>query len=67
MLILNKELKKKIREFPKQYFTYQQTDPQIPEKVKQELTKLGATKPFYADSEAERSIQFGKMLSSEEN
>jgi hypothetical protein len=64
---LNKETKKKIREFPKQYFVYQETDPQIPEPVKQELTKLGATKPYYEDSEAERSIQFREMLDSEEN
>lgn len=68
--MINKEekLKKaKIKEFLKQYFVYRQTDPQIAEQTKQELVKLGATKPYYAEDKEERSIKFNKMLDSEEN
>jgi len=64
--IKQKELKAKIKEFTKKNFVYQQNDPQIPEKVKQELTKLGAFKPFYAEDENERIIKLIKMLDSEE-
>ncbi|CAG8472423.1 11195_t:CDS:2 [Ambispora gerdemannii] len=63
---MNQELKTKIKEFTKKYFVYHQNDKRIPDKVKQELEKLGATKPFYAENEAERSIKFSKMLNSEE-
>jgi len=63
---LNKEVKKKIKEFPKRYFVYQQNDPRIPEQAKQELVRLGAFKPFYADNENQRSIKFSEILNSEE-
>ncbi|CAG8435228.1 5940_t:CDS:2 [Ambispora gerdemannii] len=35
-------------------------DKRIPDQAKQELARLGATKPFYADNEEERSIKFKK-------
>src|ERR1043166_7291823 len=60
-----KELKIKIREFAKKYFVYYQTDPNISDETKQELTKLGAKKPYYSDSKDQRSIKLGKLLLSE--
>ena len=59
---MNKELKVKIKEFTKKYFAYDQTDKKISDEVKQQLAQLGAFKPFYSDSEEERSIRLTDML-----
>ena len=59
------KLKTKTKEFTKKYFTYQQTDQQLSAEFKQELTKLGAFKPFYADHENERSIFLINMWKSD--
>ncbi|CAG8753455.1 3200_t:CDS:1, partial [Ambispora leptoticha] len=61
---MNQKLKTKIKEFTKKYFAYSQDDKRISDKVKQELERLGAFKPFYSDSEEERSILITKILNS---
>jgi len=54
---MNKELKDKIKEFTKEkYFTYNLKDDKLSEKIKQELAKLGAWKPYYAEDENRRAI-----------
>ena len=39
------ELKEKIKEFAKRYFTYSQQDKKLSDSLKEELQKLGAHKP----------------------
>ncbi|CAG8630965.1 9514_t:CDS:1, partial [Ambispora leptoticha] len=63
---MNQGLKTKIKEFTKKYFAYSQNDKSISDKVKQELEKLGAFKPFYSDSENIRSIRLTNMLNSDQ-
>ena len=53
---MNKELKDKIKEFTEQIFAYNLKDDKLSEKIKQELAKLGAWKPYYAEDENRRAI-----------
>ncbi|CAG8542182.1 36828_t:CDS:10 [Gigaspora margarita] len=62
---MNQELKTKIKEFTKKYFVYHQKDKKLSTEIKQELTRLGAFKPFYSENAEERSIKLTNMLYSD--
>jgi hypothetical protein len=63
---MNKELKTEIKEFTRKYFPYHQTDKKLSDKVKEELERLGACKPFYSEDQNQRSIIIAKILNSEQ-
>src|SRR5215216_6461291 len=64
--IETKKQNAQIREFAKKYFAYQITDPKISIKTKQELEKLGAYQPPYADEPEKRAIKITALLDSSE-
>jgi len=60
------ELKSEIKEFTKKYFAYHQNDKKLSDKVKQELARLGACQPFYAEDKKQRSIMIAQILNAEQ-
>jgi len=58
------ELKEKIKEFTKKYFAYNQKSNKLSVEIKQELERLGAWKPYYAEDENRRAIMLIDLWSS---
>jgi hypothetical protein len=53
---MNQNLSKLKQSFTKKYFSYSQKSRKLSAEIKQELARLGAYKPYYADNEEERAI-----------